>query len=109
MLFPGCPLCQGAVAALLSVLIGPAGAAVAKKDPLCMGLCFVWSPLAGLQAVGHYRSDWTFVQWLHLDQLFVPAWLHVVFGLMLIARVLSAWRQGKVDARMEAAQAAARE
>lgn len=107
MLYPGCPLCQGALAALLAVVIGPAGAAVAKKDPLCVGLFFVWSPLAGFQALGHYGSEWTVVQALHLDQLFLPAWVHAGFGLMLAFRVLSAWRQGRIDKLAAAAKAVA--
>jgi hypothetical protein len=107
MFYPGCPLCQGALAAVLSLAIGPAGAAVARKDPLCVGLFFVWSPLAGFQALGHYKSDWTVVQWLHIDQVFVPAWIHVVFGLVLTARVFVAWRQGLIDKRAAAAKAEA--
>lgn len=109
MLYPGCPLCQGALAALLAVVIGPAGAAVAKKDPLCVGLFFVWSPLAGFQALGHYGSEWTIVHSLHLDQLFLPAWIHAVFGLMLAFRVLAAWRQGRIDKHVAAAKAVANE
>ena len=109
MFYPGCPLCQGALAALLSVVIGPTGAAVARKDPLCVGLFFVWSPLAGLQALGHYGSNWAVVQFLHLDQLFVPAWIHAAFGLMLLFRVFAAWRQGRIDRSSSAAKAIAEE
>jgi hypothetical protein len=109
MFYPGCPLCQGALAALLAVIIGPAGAAVARRDPLCVGLSFVWIPLAGLQALGHYRSEWTVVQSLHIDQLFLPAWIHVVCGLMLVFRVVVAWRQGRIDKLSIAAKAIASE
>jgi hypothetical protein len=109
MLYPGCPLCQGAVAALIGLIIGPAGASVAKKDPLCMGIFFVWMPLAGLQALGHYSSEWTIVQSLHVDQLFIPAWIHTGFGLMFLLRVFHAWKQGKLDKLAAAAKAIADE
>jgi hypothetical protein len=107
MFYPGCPLCQGALAALLSVIIGPTGAAVARRDPICMGLFLVWSPLAGLQALGHYQREWKIIQLLHLDQLFMPAWLHAVFGLVLFFRVIAAWRQGRIDKSSAAAKAIA--
>ncbi len=109
MFYPGCPLCQGALAALLAIIIGPAGAAAARKDPLCVGLAFVWMPLAGFQAVGHYRSDWAMIQTLHLDQLFIPAWIHAVCALMLTFRVFAAWRQGRVDRLVATAKAIANE
>jgi hypothetical protein len=109
MLYPGCPLCQGAVAALLGLVIGPAGAAVARKDPLCMGIFFVWMPLAGFQALGHYQGNWSFLQFLLIDRLFIPAWLHAGFGLILLFRVFHAWRQGKVDKLAAAAKAIANE
>ncbi len=109
MFYPGCPLCVGAVAALLSLVIGPAGAAAARKDPLCLGLFFVWLPLSGLQAVGHLASEQWLVHFLNLDQLFLPAWLHALLGSLFATRVFFAWRQGKVDAISAAAKAAADE
>ena len=95
MFYPGCPLCQGALAALLSLVIGPAGAAAARRDPLCIGLFFAWFPLCGLQALGHYGNSLGVVVFLQLDQLFIPAWLHAVFGLVLAWRVFCAWREGR--------------
>ncbi len=107
MFYPGCPLCQGALAAALAVLIGPAGAAAARRDPLVVGLLFVWTPLAGFQAMGRYYGGLTLVRWLHLNQVFIPWWIHVVFALVLVVRVIRAWRQGRIDSSVAAAKAAA--
>lgn len=74
-----------------------------------MGIFFVWMPLAGLQALGHYKGDWSFLQSLHIDQLFIPAWIHTGLVLMFLFRVFHAWKQGKLDKLAAAAKAIAEE
>lgn len=97
-MFPGCPLCWAAGAALIAP--GAAGAAVlsARKDFAVWVLAFVLAGTGAMQRWGEMN-------------IFLPWWWYVALGLVLYARVgyllFFVWRLRRCQRAAELIHAAA--
>jgi hypothetical protein len=102
-----CPLCYGAMSALVAMVLGPIGLIAARKDPLVVGPVVFLLPLAAIQAVGKYLGHLEIVQYLWLEKVFVPWWYYVLAGVVITIRVFRAWRIGRTAKAAKAAELAA--
>lgn len=102
-----CPLCYGASAALVALILGPLGYLVARKDPLVIGAVYFVVPLAAMQAAGWYLGGLEVVKYLWLSKVFIPWWFYAATGGVFFVRIIRAYRLGVLAKRAEAAQKAA--
>jgi hypothetical protein len=104
-----CPLCYGAMSALVAMILGPIGLIAARKDPLVVGPVVFLLPLAAMQAAGKYLGNLEIVQYLWLGNVFVPWWYYALGGAVIAARLFRAWRIGRTLKVANAAALAADE